>query len=158
MSIAIIQHRESQGTYGGAANGTSGIITPLDTVLTDTGSVVTLHADGSFDLAAGNYLITARTPCAYTDGHRLRIVEVSGSTSGGTIGTTLIEGLSTYNYQDTTSNEVGTLAVAEGYLSLPETTRVGAALFATNNVGSLGLGIPSGIGEEIYTQVTILSV
>ena len=145
----IIEDQKTSGTAGGTAVADTWTERTLNTLVRNNGTLATLSAD-RFTLPAGTYYISAASPFYNNDGHlRIRLYNVtdaSVTSLGRNVETFAGSSPNRPNQFDAVLNTVFTIA---------DTKTFSIEYNADAPSGTSSLGVASGLGTEVYTQVMI---
>lgn len=141
-SMVILQEQQPSGTPAGSSSGGSWIKRNLNTEVSDLGGLCQL-SNGQFTLLAGTYAINASAPCYRGDENRIRLFNVTDST------TTCF---GTVENATTTSQ---TRSIITHIFSIPSTKTFEIQHYMRTAESGDGLGVALGQGTEIYTNVEI---
>jgi hypothetical protein len=143
----LIEDQKANATSGGTAS--SGWQTrTLNTIVTDTIGIGSLSAN-TFTLPAGTYEVIASAPAYMSGRHRIRLYNVTSST-------TVLLGTSEYN--NNVSGYAETRSHIESRITLSSSTQLRIDHYigiANANANALGVETSSG-DVEIYTRVKII--
>jgi hypothetical protein len=146
--IAYLSDQKASGTAGGSQSATTWNIRVLNTLVDDTG-VVTSLSSNQFVLTAGTYDIEASAPTYQTNVHKLRLRNISDSS-------TALVGDSSHNGgADATSK-----ALLNGRIIITASKTFELQHYtAQANAGANGLGVATSSGEvEVYAQLKIMKI
>lgn len=143
--IATIKDAKASGTNGGTA--TSGAYQTRDlNTLNDPFGIVTSLSSNQFTLPAGEYYIEATSPAYQTDGHKIRLYNVTSSSSQ-------LTGTAEYSPPSAAVNTIASIKDRVS-IAVPTTFRIEHRFQTTKTTD--GLGVASIFGDsEVYTQVKI---
>ena len=140
----VVEDQRASGTGGGATASNVWTTRPLSTIV-DNAIGATL-ATNLVTLPAGTYEIEWDSPIYHTTVHRSRLYNVSDSTAIA---------LGTNEYQN--NNLVMTRSFGRAYVTFASSKQISLDYYAVT-ADANGLGIPSGLGTEIYGRVRVKRV
>ena len=146
-AVAIFQDQKTSGTAGGNATSGSFLKRTLNTSVINNIAACTLSSD-VIALTAGSYLVTANAPFYRTNNMQIRLQNTSA-------GTTLILGGSAYTDD---GDEVTLNATMNGLITLTGSTNLELQYRVNANFNSNSLGIATGWGTEVYSNIMIQQV
>lgn len=142
--ILVIADQKTQGTAGGTSN--AGMNTrALNTVIAST-TPGTSIASNQVTLPSGTWCIQASAPAFIADKHKLFWYNVTDSA-------TTTQGQSAYT--DAATNVVQTSALLDGCFTIAATKTFELRHYIQTSRATNGLGVFTGMGEEIYAQVRL---
>jgi hypothetical protein len=146
-AYARIEDQKSSGTSGGGLTASTWNQRTLNTIASDASSIVSSLTSNQFTLAAGTYTIAARAPAYQVNRHRIRLRNVTDST-------TTQEGINAYG--SATAVLIAELR-AQFTISGSKTFEIDHNCETTNS--SNGAGVDNGsvftVDHERYTVVEI---
>lgn len=146
--IAYLSDVKASGTAGGATSATTTATRTLNTIVDSTG-IVTSLASNQFTLPAGTYHIDASAPAQSTAAHRIRLRNITDST------TSLLGSSET----STNASTVTSSSRIVGELTITSSKVFELQHYTTTAQPTNGFGIASGTGEnEVYAQVKIIRI
>ncbi|MGP8214287.1 MAG: hypothetical protein ACLQQ4_01855 [Bacteroidia bacterium] len=150
---AMIEDSAASGTGGGTV--TAGYNTRiLNHVQSSSGSSIQLLSSNQVQLAAGTYYVEASAPAFRVDYHKIRLQNITNST-------TLLAGTSEISESANTTSNDQTRSFIKGFITITTAnTIVEIQHYITTNSGSgNNLGVPTNEGDyEVYTQLFIKKI
>jgi hypothetical protein len=142
-AYAYLRDQQSAGTQGGSSSSGSWNTRVLNTEVSDSDGIVSISAN-QFTLAAGRYLIRARAPFQNSGVAKLRIRNVTDST------TALIGGQS----NAASNSDVPSFVIGEMTIAATKTFELQYQSSASQ--ATSGLGVATNFGEvEVFAEVEI---
>lgn len=147
-NILIVRDEKTSGTNGGSSSATTWNARALNTTVLNTIAGASLVSD-QITLPAGTYLVDASAPARVSNGHQLRLYNVTGST-------VLLTGTSEFAPSaDTTI----TRSLLRGSITLASSATLRLDHYTSAAVANTGLGAPVSSGTtEVYAEVMIRKV
>jgi microcystin-dependent protein len=151
--VAVIKDVKASGSNGGSATQNVYATRVLNT-LSDPHGVVTSLSSNQFTLQAGTYLIRAMAPAYLAGGHRLRIRNITDSTTEATGATSYHVALSG------TGDTVVQNAQVSGIITISGTKAFELQHYTTDaSIDVTDFGIPMSTGEsEVFSTVEIMKI
>ena len=148
---AIIVDKKTVGTAGGTFTMTGWRTRDLNTILTDSGSIVSSLANNQFTLPPGTYDIKCKAPAYYVGLHACRLRNITAGTTAA-VGTT--------ENTSTNSNSVQTSSYIDTRITIAVSTTFELQHYAkSRSQSTTGLGSPANIDQdEVYSVVDITKI
>jgi len=143
--IAYLQDVKSVGTAGGSSVTATWSTRTLNTLVDDTGIITSLTSN-QFILPAGTYDFLASAPCFNSNAHKLRIRNITDST-------TLLVGSKAYMGSGQTDS------ILEGRITLTSAKTLELQHYVSSGFATQGFGVSDSTSEnDIFAQVKIQKV
>ncbi len=145
--FAIIRDEKATNTAGGGSTASTWVQRSLNTISISNGTWVTLGTN-TFTLSAGKYYITASAPARQNGNHKIRLFNVTNSTSD------IIGG----NQSSTTAT--GNDASLSGFVTPASAITYQLDHYSSSSQATTGFGVATNATGiiEVYTTVTIFKI
>ncbi|MAR18304.1 MAG: hypothetical protein CML44_02920 [Rhodobacteraceae bacterium] len=144
FAVAIIEDQKASGTAGGTFTSGAWQTRDLNTITSDTSSIVSLSSN-QFTLQAGTYLIEIVTPAYRVESHQARLRNITSATTAS-------EGTSMYANNLYNVNNTSTITTE---ITIPSSAVFEVQHRSASTQPSDGFGTPNSFATCIYTQVKI---
>tara|TARA_Y100000361_G_C11152432_1_gene341986 strand:- start:1419 stop:2096 length:678 start_codon:yes stop_codon:yes gene_type:complete len=142
--IAILEDQKADGADGGTGSAGTWNTRVINTEVSDPDSIVSISSN-QFTLGVGKYKITARGSVASVNGHRMRVRNITDSTTD-------ILGQSAFESTGFNGDDANLI----GYIDIADTKVFELQHWINASVGTQDFGRPTTSGDsEIYLQIVI---